>query len=102
MSRDNPLFWTGQQIVEAFPWNTAPKYVLRDRDGIYGHKFVHRVESMGIKQVQISARSPWQNPYVERVIGSIRREYVNHTIVINEKHLRRVLTDRILGRDSYS
>jgi len=57
---------------------------------------------MGIKQVQISARSPWQNPYVERVIGSIRREYVNHTIVINEKHLRRVLTDRILGRDSYS
>jgi transposase InsO family protein len=68
---DSPsALWTGQQIVEAFPWDTAPMYLLRDRDGIYGHEFVHRVESMGIKQVLISARSPWQNPYVERVIGS--------------------------------
>jgi len=91
---DSPsALWTGQQIVEAFPWDTAPMYLLRDRDGIYGHEFVHRVESMGIKQVLISARSPWQNPYVERVIGSIRRECLDHTIVINEKHLRRVLRD---------
>jgi hypothetical protein len=51
--------WTGQQIVEAFPWDTAPTFLLRDRDGIYGHEFVHRIESMDIKQVLISARSPW-------------------------------------------
>ncbi len=85
--------WTGQQIVEAFPWDTAPKYLLRDRDRTYGEHFVHRVESMGIKQVLISARSPWQNPYVERIIGSIRRERVDHTIIFNERHLRRVLRE---------
>jgi len=91
---DSPsAFWTRQQIVEAFPWDTAPKYLLRDRDGIYGHEFVHRVESMGIKQVLISAPSPWQNPYVERIIGSIRRECVDHTIIFNERHLRRVLRE---------
>ena len=83
--------WTGQQIVEAFPWDTAPKYLLRDRDDKYGEGFVCRIESMGIRQVLTSARSPWQNPYVERVIGSIRRECVDHVIVINERHLRRVL-----------
>lgn len=85
--------WTGQQIVEAFPWNTAPKYLLRDRDGKYGDDFVRRVESLGIKQVLISTRSPWQNPYVERVIGSIRRECLDHVIVFGEPHLRRVLRD---------
>ena len=85
--------WTGQQIVEAFPWETAPRYLLRDRDGKYGIDFVRRVESLGIKQVLTSARSPWQNPYVERVIGSIRRECVDHVIIFNERHLRRVLKD---------
>ena len=85
--------WTGQQIVEAFPWDTAPGYLLRDRDGKFGEEFIHRVESMGIKQVLISARSPWQNPYVERLIGSIRRECLDHTIVFSEKHLRRVLRE---------
>jgi len=79
--------------VEAFPWDTAPKYLLRDRDGKYREEFIHRVESMGIKQVLISARSPWQNPYVERLIGSIRRECLDHTIIFNEKHLRRVLRE---------
>jgi putative transposase len=83
--------WTGQQIIEAFPWDTAPKYLLRDRDGIFGEEFNRHVESMDIKQVLISARSPWQNPYVERVIGSIRRECLDHTIIFNEMHLRRVL-----------
>ena len=88
---DSPsAIWTGQQIVEAFPWDTAPKYLIRDRDGTYGHKFVRRVESMGVKQVRISARSRWQNPYVERVVGSIRRECVDRTIIFNERHLRRV------------
>jgi len=91
---DSPTaIWTGQQVVEAFPWDTAPRYLLRDRDGVFGEDFVRRVESMGIKQVLISARSPWQNPYVERVIGSIRRECVDHTIILNERHLRRVLRD---------
>ena len=83
--------WTGQHIVEAFPWDTAPQYLLRDRDGKFGHEFNRRVESMGIKQVLIAARSPWQNPYVERVIGSIRRECLDHVIILNDKHLRRVL-----------
>jgi transposase InsO family protein len=85
--------WTGQQIVEAFPWDTAPRYLIRDRDGIFGGEFIHRVGSMGIEHVLISARSPWQNPYVERLIGSIRRECLGHTIIFNEKHLRRVLKE---------
>jgi putative transposase len=62
--------WTGRQVVEAFPWETAPRFLLRDRDGIYGTDFVRRVTGLGIEQVVISARSPWQSPYVERVIGS--------------------------------
>jgi transposase InsO family protein len=91
---DSPTaFWTGQQIVEAFPWDTAPEYLLRDRDGKYGENFIRRVESLGIRHVLISARSPWQNPYVERVIGSIRRECVDHVIVFDERHLRRVLSE---------
>jgi hypothetical protein len=62
---DSPsAFWTGQQIVQAFPWDKAPKYMLRDRDGKYGEEFIRRVESMGIRQMLISAQSPWQNPYV--------------------------------------
>jgi putative transposase len=85
--------WTGQQIVEAFPWVKPPKYLLRDRDKIYGTRFRHRVENMGIEQVVIAARSPWQNPYVERLIGSIRRECLDHMIVVNEQHLKRILTD---------
>jgi len=87
--------WTGQQIVEAFPWDTAPKYLLRDRDVKYGEDFVRLVKSLGIKQVLISARSPWQNPYVERVIGSIRRDCLDHHIIFHERHLRRVLKEYI-------
>jgi putative transposase len=83
--------WTAQQIVEAFPDDTVPSYLVRDRDGIYGHDFTTRVDGLGIQQVPISARSPWQNCYVERIIGSIRRECLNHVIVINERHLRRIL-----------
>jgi len=87
--------WTAQQITEAFPWDTAPKYLIRDRDAIYGQRFRNRVNSMGINQVVTAARSPWQNPYVERVIGSIRRECLNHVIVFNDKHLRRLLRDYV-------
>jgi len=83
--------WTAQQIVDAFPWDTAPRYLLRDRDGIYGEYFRRRVSGMGIDEVPIAARSPWQSPYVERLIGSIRRECLDHMIVLNEQHLRRII-----------
>ncbi len=83
--------WTAQQLVEAFPFESAPRYLLRDRDSIYGDQFRHRVKSLGIKEVLTAPRSPWQNPYVERIIGSIRRECLNHVIIINERHLRRQL-----------
>ena len=73
--------WTGQQVITAFPYETAPRYLHRDRDAIYGNEFISRVGSMGIKQVVSAARSPWQNPYVERVIGSLRRECTEHAIV---------------------
>ena len=81
-----------QQIVEALPADgTVPKYLLRDRDSIYGDGFRRRVQRMGIEQVVTARRSPWQNPYAERVIGSIRRECVDHMIVLGENHLRRIL-----------
>ena len=78
-------------LEEAFPWDTVPRYLIRDRDSIYGQDFTRRVNALGIKQVLIAPHSPWQNPYVERVIGSIRRECLDHVIVLNEHHLRRVL-----------
>jgi len=83
--------WTAQQIVEAFPYDTAPKYVLRDRDRIYGSEFRRRVDGMGIEQVCTAPRSPWQNPYVERLIGSVRRECLDHLIILNVTHLHRIL-----------
>jgi hypothetical protein len=83
--------WTAQQIVEAYPWDEAPRYFLRDRDAIYGAQFQQRVGNMGIKEVKIAPRSPWQSPYVERLIGSIQRECLDDVIVLNERHLRRVL-----------
>ena len=85
--------WTAQQIVEAFPYDEAPKYLIRDRDTIYGRSLQLRIKDMGIEEVIIARRSPWQNPYVERLIGSIRRECLDHTIVLNEAHLMRILTD---------
>jgi hypothetical protein len=83
--------WTAQQIVEAFSWETAPRYLLRDRDSIYGIAFRQRVEPLGMEEVKIAPHSPWQNPYAERVIGSIRCECLNEVIVLNERHLRRIL-----------
>ena len=82
-----------QQIVDAFPWDTAPRYMLRDRDGIYGAYFKRRVAGLDIEQVPTTPRSPWQSPYVERVIGSIRRECLDHVIVLDERHLRRILRE---------
>jgi putative transposase len=84
--------WTAQQMVAAFPWDEAPRYLLRDRDTIYGAHFRQRVRNMGIAEVVIAPNSPWQNPYVERLIGSIRRACLDHVIVLHEQHLRRILT----------
>ena len=83
--------WTAQQIVEAFPDDEAPRFLIRDRDGIYGQYFQTRVANMGIEEVVCARRSPWQNPYAERLIGSIRRECLDHVIVLNERHLKRIL-----------
>lgn len=89
----NPTeFWAAQQMIEAFPYDTAPRYLLRDRDGIYGTEFRERVEGMGIKEVLTAPRSPWQNPFAERLIGSVRRECLEHVIALNRYHLRRILT----------
>jgi putative transposase len=83
--------WTAQQIIEAFPENGAPRYLIRDRDGVYGNQFRNRVQGMGIQEVLTAARSPWQKPFAERLIGSIRRECLDHVIVLGEAHLRWVL-----------
>jgi transposase InsO family protein len=83
--------WTAQQVVNAFPYDTAPKYLLRDRDCIYGSAFVQRLEGMGIKQKLISPNSPWKNPYVERLVGSIRRECLDRVIVFHERQLSQIL-----------
>jgi putative transposase len=83
--------WTGQQIANAFPYDEAPRFLLRDNDGVYGDEFSSRVESMNIDEVKTAYRSPWQNPYAERVISSIRRECLDHMIILSEDHLRRVL-----------
>jgi len=83
--------WTAQQIVNAFPYEEAPRFLIRDRDSIYGKYFRDRVDAMGIEEVPTAPRSPWQSPYVERVIGSIRRECLDHLIVLGEAHLKRIL-----------
>ena len=85
------MAWVAQQIREAFPWGTAPRYPIRDRDGAYGQSFRSTVTAMGVEEVVTAPRSPWQNPYVERLIGSVRRECLDHSIILNERHLRRIL-----------
>ena len=87
--------WLSRQVTEAFPWDTAPRYLLRDRDASYGSAFRSRVEAMGITEVITAPHSPWQNAYVERVIGSIRRECLDHLMIFNERHLRRVLSSYV-------
>ena len=89
---DHPTaVWTARQLVEAFPDDSAPRFLLRDRDAIYGEEFARRVESMDIREVLTAPRAPWQNPFVERVIGSIRRECLDHFLILSEAHLRRLL-----------
>jgi hypothetical protein len=83
--------WTAQQTVEAFPEDTASRYLIRDRDQIYGECFRNRLRDMDITEVLAAPQSPWQNPFAERLVGSIRRECLDHVIVLGEKHLRRIL-----------
>lgn len=83
--------WVARQLTEAFPWNEAPRYLIRDRDQIYGAVVRRRLRAMGIRDKPIAPASPWQNGYAERLIGSIRRECLDHVIVLSEAHLRRIL-----------
>jgi putative transposase len=83
--------WTARQVAEAFPWDSAPRYLLHDRDCIYGAEFHQRVGEMGIREVLTAPRSPWQNAYAERFIGSLRRECLDHIIIFNESSLKRIL-----------
>jgi transposase InsO family protein len=103
--------WIARQITEAFPWDDAPHYLVRDRDGVYGAAVTRRIRAMGIRDKPIVAGSPWQNGFVERLIGSIRRECTDHIVTLGEGHLRRVLrsyaryynemrTHRSLDKDS--
>ena len=83
--------WIAHQITEAFPWNEAPRYLIRDRDRIYGDVAMRRIRAMGIRDKPIAPASPWQNGFAERLIGSIRRECLDHIVVLGEAHLRRIL-----------
>jgi transposase InsO family protein len=83
--------WIAQQITEAFPWDQAPRYLIRDRDASYGLAVTRRLAAMGIRDRPTAPRSPWQNGHVERLIGSIRRECLDHVVILGELHLRRVL-----------
>jgi transposase InsO family protein len=84
--------WLARQITEAFPWASAPSYLVRDNDGAYGHVFSRRVMAMGIRDRPISPRSPWQNGHVERLIGTVRRECLDRMLIFGEAHLRQILT----------
>jgi hypothetical protein len=100
-----------RQITEAFPWDEAPRYLIRDRDCIYGNLVKRRLRAIGIRDKPIAPASPWQNAFAERLMGSIRRECLDHCIVVGEAHLRRILrcyaryyndlrTNRSLGKDA--
>jgi Integrase core domain len=84
--------WLSRQITEAFPWASAPAYLVRDNDRAYGPVFTSRVKAMGIRDRPISPRSPWQNPYVERLIGTVRRECLDRVLIFGEAHLRQILS----------
>lgn len=83
--------WTAQQLVETFPFESAPRYLLRDGDAIYGEKVCRKLRALGMEEVVTAPASPWQNAYVERLIGSIRHELLDQVVVLNERHLRRLL-----------
>lgn len=90
---ENPsAVWTGQQMINAFPFTSPPKYLLRDNDRIYGSEFSKKINALGMNELKIAPRSPWQSPYVERLIGTIRHECLDHFIIFNQGQLHRILT----------
>ena len=92
----NPTMeWTFQQVREAFPFGKTPRYLLHDNGSVFSQKFCHRLKSLGIESVRTAYRSPWQSPYVERANGTLRRECLDHLIIFNERHLRRILSEFI-------
>ena len=88
--------WVTQQLRESFPFDTTPRYAILDRDGKYGYAVPTALQSLGVEPVRTAPRSPWQNPFIERLIGSIRREYLDPVVIFNARHLRRVLTDYLV------
>jgi transposase InsO family protein len=91
--------WLARQLTEACGWERTPSYIVRDRDRVYGEIFTRRLRTMGIRDRPIAPRSPWQNGYAERLIGSVRRECLDHVVVFGERHLRHVL---LLYADYYN
>jgi len=85
--------WTARQLYQAFPFDTAPKYLIRDRDGIYGNDVIQAIENLGMEDLPISPRSPWQNGYCERAVGTLKRECLNHVVLFGQRHAKRVLKD---------
>ena len=85
-------YWTARQLLEACGLEEAPRYLIRDRDNVYGERFSRQAKTLDIREAVIAPRSPWQNAYAERVIGSIRRECLDHVVVLGERHLLRVLS----------
>jgi transposase InsO family protein len=83
--------WISHQLTEAYGWKVAPRYIIRDRDAVYGDVFIRRLRAMSIRDRPTAPRSPWQNGYCERAIGSIRRECLDHVVVFGERHLRHLL-----------
>jgi transposase InsO family protein len=83
--------WISRQLMEAYGWEQGPRYLIRDRDSVYGEVFIRRLRAMGIRNRPTAPRSPWQNGYCERLIGSIRRECLDHIVVFGERHLRHLL-----------
>ena len=96
--------WIARQLTEAYGWQQTPRYIVRDRDCVYGDVVIQRLRAMGIRDRPISPRSPWQNGYSERLIGSIRRDCLDHVVVFGERHLRHLLNSyqKILQRGSYA
>src|ERR1700680_4868817 len=92
VTRNPTAGWLARQVTEEFPWDSAPRYLLRDSDSSNGESFLRQVDAMGITEVVTASRSPWQNAYVERLIGSLRRECLDYIVIFNERHLRRVLS----------
>ena len=87
--------WTARQLLEACGTEEVPRYLIRDRDAIYGEKFCRQAAALEIQEIRTAPQSPWQNPYAERVIGSIRRECLDHVIVLGERHLKRILSSYV-------